>query len=180
MHSRTSNIHFVLVHCNMHLWLVWMTPVPEVLSLSDRMKYCTNCKHLHAWCVLYSYCLYQGQFCFAVLLCMLCSWGGGGGERLRGALWLWLWLIWCLSPRINIQLHTICRPHSGPSHRERFKRREREMWWREGGMERGIGIVALKEVRAGDGLKCSLMPWYEKGEVWGEVREEKRSGRGRD
>lgn len=110
-------------------------------SLSDswvcgrNQIYSLYCRNLNACCVLYSYCCsHQGQFCFAVPL--WCSAKEGG---LKGALWLWLWLIWCLSPRISIQLHTICRPHSGPSERGRD--------WRGGErnvVERGAEVEAVK------------------------------------
>lgn len=106
-----------------------------------------NC---HACCVLYSYCFYPEQFCFFCVAVLCGQWRVGEN---RGALLLWLWLIWCLSPGTNIQLHTICRPHSGPSHSERLKRTERDV--SEGGMQ----VVALKKVRAGGGSTSSLMPW---------------------
>lgn len=138
----------------------------------DKTRIADFVQNWHAWCVMYSHCLHQGQFGFAVLLC--CAAKGG---RLRGALWLWLWLIWCLSPRINIQLHTICRPHSGPSERERLKRGERERETEkcdgerdrsrdtERGKSRGwLDILANASVRKGQGMGRRKGGMQERGE----------------
>lgn len=83
--------------------------------------------------------LFVPRAIFIVLLCFASK-----------KVWLWLWLIWYPSPRINIRLHTICRPHSDPSEREQLTREERQMWWR---------VEALQEIRAGGGSTSLLIPW---------------------